>query len=61
MAEKLLTLPCPFCGSMPNVKPWHGGPKRKHAVCCENDACTALPGVTGRTRAHAVRNWNTRY
>ena len=58
MSDKLLV--CPFCGTNAVVERWHGGPKRKHRVGCDNDACPALPGVTGKTRAEAVQRWNTR-
>lgn len=58
---KVQPLPCPFCGTKDiEVVPWHGGPKTKRLVGCNNDYCHAAPSVTGRTRSVAVRLWNTR-
>lgn len=54
-------LGCPFCGCAPVVEPWHGGGPRKHAVTCDNGECPASPGVTGATKAAAIRTWNTRH
>lgn len=53
-------LPCPFCGTTPVIERWHGGPKRKHRVGCDNDHCHALPGTIGSTKAEAVTRWNAR-
>lgn len=52
---------CPFCGSLPIIKKWHGGGPRKHAVCCDNDNCSCVPMVTGSTKERAIEKWNTRY
>jgi len=53
--------PCPFCGAAPVVRPWHGGPKTKRMIACENEAgCYVLPKITGRTRGVAVQCWNQR-
>uniref|UniRef100_A0A6M3K962 Putative restriction alleviation protein n=1 Tax=viral metagenome TaxID=1070528 RepID=A0A6M3K962_9ZZZZ len=51
---------CPFCGSLPTVQPWHGGPTTKHLVGCERDDCAASPAVTGKTRTLAITAWNRR-
>lgn len=52
--------PCPFCGERPKVEPWHGGPKTKRLISCDNDDCAVSPGVTGDTARVAVIRWNTR-
>ena len=51
---------CPFCGVRPEIEKWHGGSASKKAVSCPNDFCAAMPMVTGRTEAEAVRRWNRR-
>ena len=51
---------CPFCGSMPAIEPWHGGPKSKRMIHCESEECYVNPGVTGKTAAEAVEKWNER-
>lgn len=53
-------LPCPFCGSTPEIEPWHGGGPRKHLISCSNDACRVFPSVTGTTKANAIKWWNRR-
>ena len=60
MPEPMTLEPCPFCGSQPQVQPWHGGPITKRIVGCENDDCAAMPAVTGDTEAVAVERWNAR-
>lgn len=52
--------PCPFCGEVPDVVPWHGGGPDKHMVCCSNHNCAVLPSVSGDTRKKAVAVWNCR-
>ena len=52
--------PCPWCGQLPNVLPWHGGAPTKHMVECEYEDCAAGPSVTGETLALAIAAWNRR-
>ena len=49
---------CPFCGSVPTMEPWHGGPPRKRIIHC--DRCAVSPGVTGATPRQAADRWNIR-
>ena len=54
-------LPCPFCGAVPTIEPWHGGRnKLKRMIACDNEACEVTPQVTGSTAAQAARYWNSR-
>jgi hypothetical protein len=53
-------LPCPFCGEQPVIQPWHGGPKTKRLIGCDNDDCAVRPAVAENTRTRALRTWNTR-
>lgn len=41
------SLPCPFCGMVPEVTPY--------GVCCQTDGCPAESGGFG-----TVKNWNRR-
>ena len=59
MAETVLK-PCPFCGALPMIEPWHGGGPLKRMISCDSDDCDARPSVTGTTPARAVAAWNTR-
>lgn len=52
--------PCPFCGSIPTVEPWHGGGSRKTMVHCSDDWCEVAPSVTGTTRSRTIAAWNRR-
>jgi len=52
---------CPFCGSIPNVEPWHGGKRTKRLIFCSNESCAVHPGVTGETMREAASSWNTRH
>lgn len=40
-------LPCPFCGGDAEIMPWHGGPKTKRLIECDNETCDVHPSVTG--------------
>lgn len=60
ISDELAPLDCPFCGLPPEVEPWHGGGKRKHAVSCPHDVCEASPMVTGHTKRIAILKWNRR-
>lgn len=53
-------LPCPFCGVIPTMEPWHGGAPTKQMVHCDNDDCAVQPGVSGETTPTALANWNRR-
>jgi len=53
-------LPCPFCGSVPEMKPWHGGRPTKMMVSCENFECSVAPSAIGETPEEAVYVWNRR-
>ncbi len=52
--------PCPFCGSAPDVIPWHGGRPTKMLIECIEPRCGPAPSVTGETFEAAVRQWNKR-
>ena len=51
---------CPFCGTIPEIEPWHGGGARKRLISCVNEDCTVGPFVTGTTKARAIAHWNRR-
>jgi len=53
-------LPCPFCGKIPIIEPWHGGAKTKRRVGCDPNECDVAPAVAGSTRKRAVARWNKR-
>lgn len=53
-------LPCPFCGSAPEMEPWHGGAPTKQLVACRSETCHVGPGVTGETPEEAISRWNSR-
>ncbi len=56
--------PCPFCGSSPDISPWHGGGPYKTAVSCEGDVatswCPTFPSCTAESPESAVERWNAR-
>ena len=51
---------CPFCGSIPEWEPWHGGRPTKILISCVNESCPVMPRVTGETPSEAAARWNTR-
>jgi len=57
---------CPFCGSLPEYEPWHGGLPTKMMIMCGNRPdgsggdCMVGPMVTGETMDEAAENWNRR-
>lgn len=58
---------CPFCGTQPEVQPWHGGSQARYMVSCPNteadrkeDLCVAAPSVCGPTKKAAIARWNKR-
>lgn len=55
-------LPCPFCGAIPTIEPWHSSVKTKKLVQCSSDSlrCAVWPSVSGETRKIAIMRWNTR-
>lgn len=60
MTDEVKLLGCPFCGETPTIEPWHGGPKSKRMVHCENEGCWVNPKVCGNTPKQAADHWNTR-
>lgn len=58
MTDRLL--PCPFCGVVPEVEPWHGGAPTKVLIHCDGDDCDVQPSVTGETGKEAAIRWNVR-
>jgi hypothetical protein len=50
---------CPFCGSKPNIEPWHNA-KNGHMISCDNNLCAANLNVIGKTKKSAIKAWNTR-
>jgi hypothetical protein len=42
------------------IEPWHGGPKDKHMVSCDDEQCYVNPQTTGATKRQAVIRWNRR-
>jgi Lar family restriction alleviation protein len=56
-------LPCPFCGTIPEVDPpdQHAGGNHYYHVACYGEACPMQPETAGKgTEAEAVAAWNTR-
>jgi len=51
--------PCPSCGEQPIIGYWHaGGGPRKLLINCGN-GCWAGRAVAGKTKAEALKHWNT--
>lgn len=57
--DKAGLLPCPWCGTKPDVEPWHRGAPTKVMVWCQNENCDVAPGVTSETPTQAASCWNT--
>jgi hypothetical protein len=59
-------LPCPFCGSVPNIVSWKEAIDQSDsaptAIECSSDLhdCPLSPGVALWTREEAIAAWNTR-
>lgn len=60
MKRVALVKPCPFCGSLPSIEPWHGGKPTKKMISCDNVDCHVAPQVTGENKSEAVDRWNKR-
>lgn len=58
--DKVTLLPCPFCGTAPVMRKWHGGAPTKVMIHCLKDDCDVSPQVPGDTQVIAVDRWNTR-
>ena len=54
-------LHCPYCGTVPEIEPWHGGGPKKHFIGCVHNGCPVTPQCTGETLQKALGAWNTRY
>lgn len=52
--------PCPWCGMVPSIEPWHGGGPQKRRLSCENERCAVAPHITASTRRRALVTWNSR-
>lgn len=53
-------LPCPWCGTKPEMRPWHGGSVTKQLIGCVSTRCEVSPSVSGETGKEAIRKWNRR-
>ena len=53
-------LPCPWCGTKPEMQPWHGGGPNKQMLSCVSVRCEISPCVTGEPPQEAIRRWNRR-
>lgn len=61
MADRAYDLkPCPWCGRIPTMRPWHGGGPLKRMVHCVNERCRVAPEVTGARPSEAADIWNDR-
>lgn len=55
------TLPCPFCGTEPILRPANPGVgDSRLAVVCMNDECVAQPSTVYDSRRVAIGRWNHR-
>lgn len=52
--------PCPFCGTIPSIEPWHGGSDTKVMIACADISCWVEPSVTAETKSAAIARWNLR-
>lgn len=53
-------LPCPWCGTKPEMRPWHGGSVNKKMLGCVSTRCDVSPCITGETAQEAIKKWNKR-
>jgi hypothetical protein len=53
-------LPCPWCGTKPEMRPWHGGGINKQLIGCVSTRCEVVPSVTGESPKEAISKWNRR-
>lgn len=60
-------LPCPYCGSQPNLRmsktkhcQAHGEPYQDYIILCESKKCFMSPKTQHHIKRMALRSWNQR-